>query len=442
MHTLKDRWVALLRWSERYAKADMVYVAHGGFWQTASQVVSGALALGLTVLFANELPKEVYGMYRYLLSIAGVLGVFTLTEMNQAVARAVARGEEGSFRAAVRFQLYGTWMNVLLALAFTGASAYYAYMGNTTHAVSLLVLGVAAWLSSAFNTYLAYLGGKRQFALGNIFSIASTTLYALGMVLAVYLSGDVFWLIVAYGATTVTGNVLFYFVTLRAFRAPRGSAEEEAETLTYGRRLTYIGLASPAIGQVDSILLTHFYGATALAVYAIAMAIPNRGVPFVKSIVSLALPKYAQKNAEELDATFSLRLMQGATIGLAIALGYYILAPYIFIYLLPQYLEAIPYTRALALLFVFALPNRYLSSLFASQKMPWHLFVSTYIQNVVRFALYVGLGVWGGIWGLVIAQIAYNGFAVLLNIVLWQKRDVVGRAYELLPSRWRARMAE
>jgi O-antigen/teichoic acid export membrane protein len=379
-------------------------------------------------------------MYRYLLSIAGVLGVFTLTEMNQSVARAVARGEDGAFRAAVRFQLYGTWMNALLALAFVGTSAYYAAVGNTMHAASLLVLGLAAWLTSSFNAYLAYLGGKRQFALGNLMSIATTALYAVGMVLAVYLSGDVFWLIFAYAATTVGANIFFYFLTIRMFEPPEGSKGETAETLAYGRRLTYIGLASPAIGQVDSILLTHFWGATALAVYAIALAIPNRGVPFVKSIVSLALPKYAQKTQEELSETFWLRLMQGVTVGLALALAYYIAAPYLFRYLLPQYLEAIPYTRALALLFVFALPNRYLSSLFASQKMPWHLFVSTYIQNVVRFALYVVLGIWGGIWGLVIAQIAYNGFAVVLNVVLWRKRDAVGRAYLLLPEAWRVRV--
>ena len=79
MNTLKHATYRLLRKSERYFKTDMVYVARGGFWVTAGNIVSALAAFGLAVAYANLLPKESYGTYKYILSLAGIIGAFSLT---------------------------------------------------------------------------------------------------------------------------------------------------------------------------------------------------------------------------------------------------------------------------------------------------------------------------------------------------------------------------
>jgi len=105
MWNLRNKAYDTLRWSEQYTRADMVYLAKGNFWQVLGQVVSSALSLALIFVFANYLPKETYGLYRYILSLAGILGIFTLSEMNQAIGQAVASGDGGVLRASVRYQL-------------------------------------------------------------------------------------------------------------------------------------------------------------------------------------------------------------------------------------------------------------------------------------------------------------------------------------------------
>ena len=81
MEKIKIKAYNLLRWSEKWTKTDMIYLARGGFWLTLGQVISSLSAFLLAIAFANLLPKETYGEYKYILSIASILAIPTLTGM-------------------------------------------------------------------------------------------------------------------------------------------------------------------------------------------------------------------------------------------------------------------------------------------------------------------------------------------------------------------------
>ena len=99
---IKNRIYRLLRRSERHTKTDMVYLASGGFWLTVGQIISSAATFGLAIAFANLLPKETYGTYKFVLSIAGILTIFTLPGMVTSLTQAVARNFEGSVILALK----------------------------------------------------------------------------------------------------------------------------------------------------------------------------------------------------------------------------------------------------------------------------------------------------------------------------------------------------
>lgn len=416
MPFVKSQLIGFLRWSERYTNLDMVYFASGSFWQTFGQIMNGLLAFGLVLFFANFLPKEVYGTYRYLISLAGLLSIFTLTGMGQAVAQAVATGQEGAFRTAVRYQL--KW-NLLLMFALLSLGVYYLVRENFSYTSALVILGLATPFTAAFSTYGAYLGGKREFRLANIFSVLATLIYVSGMMAAIWWSGEILWLVAAYAFTTAFAGLLFYAVTLRMFRPPLTPAEE---TLRFGRHLTYIRLMAPIAGQIDSVILNHFWGPAPLAVYAMATAIPNRVVPIVKKWVDVGFPKVAKKSPEEIDRTFYMRIGQGLAAGSTLGLAWALAAPLFFTYLMPQYLEAVWYAQLLGLSFVFAIPNRYVTVLLNSQKMTQRIFVNNTVISVLQILLYVGLGVWGGVLGLIVAQIAVAAIGLVINILTWRVR--------------------
>ena len=420
MEFLRQKTHEILRWSEKYTQADMVYVAKGGFWVTFGQTIATILSLGLVIAFANLLPKESYGLYKYILSLASVLNIFSFTGMNNAVSRAVAAGDEGALRASVRYQL--KW-GLLMLLAFLAVGAYYFLNDNTLLGTSFLILGVFVPPTLALNTYGAYLDGKKQFRLASTSTVISTLIYIAGMLVALLWSKNVVWLITAYALTTFLSTLLFYIVILRKFKLPLATS---GETLRYGRELTFLGFIGPIASQIDKIVLVHFYGVATLAIYSLAMAIPDRATAFIKNWVGIGLPKFVEKTVEEINSIFYKRVFQGMVIGGLATLSYVLVAPYLFRYLLPQYIDSVFYSQILAVSLLFAIPNRYVSLLLLAHKLSRAIFVNNMIQNILKTLVYVVLGIWGGVLGLVIANVLNSLISMIINIAVWQMNTAKG----------------
>ncbi len=404
-----------LRKSEKFFETDMVYAAKGGFWLTFGHTFNNLISFLLIIFLANLLPKETYGMYRYILSLAAVVNIFSLTGMNSAVAKAVAGGDDGSFRKSIKYQL--RW-NLMMLIVFLFLSGYYFLKNDSLLSLSFLIMGLFIPPTLALNTYGAYLEGKKNFKFLSLFGIFSTVIYAVGMIVTVLLSKETIWLIIAYTGTTFLANLLFYFLTIFKYNPPEG--QDSSGAISYGRNLTFIGFMEPIGGQIDKIILTHFWGPAQLAVYTIAMAIPGRIITFLKKLVALGFPKFATKTPKEINYIFYKRIFQGVAVGAIFSLLYIAVAPYLFKYMLPKYSEAIIYSQILSLSFVFAIPNRYISLLMVSQKFLRPIFFNGIFQTIITIGLYVLLGTIGGIMGLVIAFTFKDFISILINISVWK----------------------
>jgi O-antigen/teichoic acid export membrane protein len=110
MGKLKAKLYTLLKKSEKYTKTDMIYLAKGGTWLGIGQAFSLCITLLLSVLFANLISPESYGIYKYILSIAALLALPTLSGMDSAITRTVAQGFDGTIYEALKQKmLYGSF---------------------------------------------------------------------------------------------------------------------------------------------------------------------------------------------------------------------------------------------------------------------------------------------------------------------------------------------
>lgn len=402
----------------------MLYLAKGGFWVLFAQSLNSMFSLVLIIAFANLLPKETYGIYRYVLSIAGMLNIFTLSGMNNAVSRTVARGDAGVLLPAVIYQL--KW-NLLMFVASLMLGGYYFIQGDTTLATSLIILGIFVPCTLAFNTYGSFLDGKKQFKMAYSLSVFATLIYSVGMLLTLLVTDNVIFMVAVYALTTFIPSILFYLYTIRKFKPP--TTNDVTDTLKYGRELTFLRFTDPIVSQIDKVVLAHFWGPAQLAVYALALAIPNRIGFYLKRWISIGFPKFAEKTVAEINQVFFRRIVQGVLVGSAVTLVYIFLSPYLFKYLLPQYIESIFYSQLLSLNFILALPNRFLSLLFTAQRLSYTLFQITITQSIISLILYIALGILGGLLGLVIANLLLNVSGFLLNITMWLK---VSRSQKVL----------
>ncbi|MCR4276184.1 MAG: oligosaccharide flippase family protein [Candidatus Parcubacteria bacterium] len=403
--------VRALRWSEKYTKTDMVYLASVGLWTNLNFVITTVLALLLSVAFANLLPREVYGNYQYLLSLSALLGAICLTGMGGAVAQSVARGYEGDLRAGVAAQL---WWNLVPTTIGLAGAAYYALHGNGMLAIGLVIIALLAPNINAFGTYSTFLAGKREFKRSFVYGILINMAYYAAIFLSIYFFKDATVLIFVNLAVNLAVTIFAYVRTLRIY-APNDRTDPE--TIPYGAHLSVMNAFSTIISQLDSVLVFHFLGPVQLAVYSFATMIPERFGAALNFIGTAAYPKFATRTLVELRDTIISKTFRAALAGAAGALVYILAAPFLFGLLFPKYLDVIPYTQLYAVIIIL-LPANLVSIALQAQRLKTELYVTSFVSPILLITLQIPLLLAYGILGMLVARIITDAANVVIGIVL------------------------
>lgn len=398
----------------------MVYLASGGFWLTVGQVVSSLSAFALAIAFANLVPPETYGTYKYLLSIAGMFAIFTLPGFSTAVSRATARGHASVIHAATRerivFSLLGT-------LAAFGGAWYYFINGNMELSIALAIIGALLPVFDTFTTYNGYLTGKRNFKQQSLFHLISQSISTISLVATLFFTDSVIFLLLAYFVPlTIVRFALYKKVTARI-----DSGTPDKETLTYGKHLSFINVLGTVAGSIDKILLWKFLGPAQVAIYTFALAIPEQMKGPIKGVAELAFPKFVAQTPEQIRQNMHAlwRKIAFYALGLlSISLVYILIAPYIFKFLFPQYMESVFYSQVFAISMI-TMVNPLLGSLLQAQKRTKMLYLVTIIHptNIIMFSfIFIYLyGIIGAIIALILSRVIGTITIILVILYTFQK---------------------
>lgn len=399
----KNKLHGLLRWSEKYTKTDMVYLAHGGFWLTLGQAVSSLSALALAVAFANLVPPEVYGTYKYILSIAGMFAIFTLPGLGTALTRATAQGHGSIIHAATHLRIKSSIVGAISALI---GSLYYFINDNNTLSLSLLIIAVSLPFFDTFTLYLSYLVGKRQFNVQTRYHVFSQIVSVGVLITTLVFTENILLILLAYFLPLTIVRFFLYLRTIRTVPREVDSSEQSA-TLTYGTHLTAMQILGVIAANIDKILLWKFLGPVQLAVYAFAIAIPEQLKGPLKGIGELALPKFAGQTPEQIRQNMPAlwrKLGLYATGLLIISVLYILAAPFIFAILFPQYIESVIYSQIFSLSLITGVSTIALSILIAQKKTKAQYIIST-VQPIINIALFAVLIPFYGIMGAIVAWV-------------------------------------
>lgn len=413
MSPARESIYRILRWSERYTKTDMVYLFESGFWLQATSVFITLSSFLLYVVFGHFLPKDVYGNYQYLLALGATANAFTMSGMNAAVIRAVARGYEGTFLASLRVQFI--W-GIIPWLGCWAIGGYYLAAHNPTLGWGLMLTGVFVPLNTTLNTFGAYLNAKKDFKRTFYYYVIVNAPYYLSVALiAVSLPTAL-----ALLAANLIAQGVGYYVAFRrtvAVYKPEGTVDPDATR--YGTHLTFINFLGVAISQLDNILVFHFLGAADLALYSFATAIPTRLGVF-KIITTAAFPKYAEKSHEDARKSILYKVTLGVCVLLIISTVYALLAHPFFAILFPRYLDAVPYSQVYAFVVAFAFSGLF-TTLLTAQGQVRKLYAFNIISPIIiiagEFIGVVNWGLWGLIGALMVTTITNSLFSAVL--ALW-----------------------
>ena len=232
----KQKIINILRWSQKYTKTDMVYLTVGGFWLTLGRIVFSISGFLLIIAFANLLSKETYGTYQYVLSVANILAIPTLSGMNNAMVRAIAQGYEGSLIPALKTQI--RW-GVLGGVASLGVAGYYFLNNNITLTVSFLIIAIFIPLMNPFSIYQSFWNGKKRFDIQAKYNIVIRILAISALIITVLLTKNLIFIFGVYFASYTLLYFIFLKITIRKI-SPAGKQDPQA--ISYGKHLSLINI--------------------------------------------------------------------------------------------------------------------------------------------------------------------------------------------------------
>jgi O-antigen/teichoic acid export membrane protein len=383
--------------SKRF-KVDADYIAKGSFWLVSGSVLGSVLSLVTSIIAARYIPKETFGIFKYIISMVGIAGAFALSGMNTVVTRSVSQGYEGSLVQSLKIQLRWSILQFLFLFAL---SIYYFAFANIIYGICFLIAAVAMPVSTAANTYNAFLSGKKDFKTSSLYGFLSTLIYTVAFAAIAVGLPYVLPIIIIYFVATTGANIFFCIRTIKKYK-PNKSTQPGDES--YALNLSFTNAFGIVAAHIDSVIVYHFLGTVQLAIYNFATIIPDKIRSLSGFIQTIALPKLAHHSSINRNNILRQTLLIFVfSIGL---MGMYILlAPIAFNLFFPNYIESIVFSQIYSLTLIAALPAAYLMTVLSAYKLQKQLYILNICVPILKIVLLIAMIYYWGIMGAILARI-------------------------------------
>lgn len=407
----------LIERAERIFKTDIRYVGKNGFWVLLGQAIAAVSGLAITIAFANWLPQHEYGLYKYALALAGLLGALRLTGLQQAITQATARGFDATVLSAIR--LSAKWSTVLLLIASIIA-AYYFANDNYLLGLTILIAVITNIVIGSIGLYGGYLTGKHQFKKSayhfSILTIGTTAT----TIASLYVTDNILMIVLANCVATI---VILSILSYGVLRAVDRNTEVSEKSLHFGKHVSFQNVLIVGSTYFDKIVLFQLNGSIELARYAFSMVLPEQLATAAKSSINIIIPKYSTKNESALRKSIGRKIRQLTSLMIIPIIIYAICAHFLFSTLFPAYTDvvnlSILYTTGLVVL-----PANTLLMIYFNVREATKILYKIKFSSALGKSLLLFVGIFFfGIIGAIVAQIV----ARFLNLIilLWYYKKTI-----------------
>lgn len=387
---------------------DAHYYTAGGFYTVLTYVVQVGAGILTSVLMARYLPRETYGGFRYVLSLAGTLGILALPGMSTAMMQSLSRGHGGAYWTGIKTIM--KW-SILVSGGLIVAALFTPIAKTTAVAHALMALAVIFPLYAGSGLYGVLLLAKRDLHRNFSYGAAYRIMLTIGTIAALYLTHSLAAFVVAvFLVDTVTRGIM----TIRARRFLPNKTQDPP-MIAYGKKLSLLTALPMVSEQIDRLVVPAALGLQGLAVWGVATMIPDTAKEFGSSVLNLALPKLARWGATQSEQGFILRKFFELLLLSLIAVGiYYAIAPAIVRFLFPAYADAVAVSRWYALTMV-SFPGLLFLNWFQAQKKMRELTIFNMTSAIAQIVATLLLVPAYGLLGAVAARAV--GRAVSLGVI-------------------------
>jgi O-antigen/teichoic acid export membrane protein len=394
-----------------YASTVRPFVRKVG-WLTLAQVVASLASFGAAVILGFLLPKEVFGTYKYVISLSLALSAFSLSGASIALIRSVAQGHSGTIYSALSSSF--RWSIPASALALAG-SVYYFIAGNSVLGLSLLIVALLDPLIRSYGLYTSYLNGHKDFKRIALYGMLPDVALLAGLVVVALMTKATVAFVLVYFAINAA---LHFFLYKKAVKAIPPNASVDTSFMKSNKHMSVMNIFQAGAQHGDKILIFQFIGSVPLAVYFFAIALPEQLRAFFKIANALIIPEYASLK-EEVSNTRVLNVMWKVLALISVlCISYIVVAPLLFKIFFPQYLEAVLYSQVFALSLIGMTAFAVLVSVLqARDELKKLHYINVASAGIQLSALVLFLLLSQTLWSVIAARILTTA---LLPFVTWQ----------------------
>lgn len=418
MANIKEKLYRTLRSTEKYTKTDMIYMAKGGSWLLSGQIISSIIIFLSAIAFANLIPKEVYGTYKYVLSIAGLLTAFTLTGLGTSISKAASEGFESIIKKSFLINIKGSFIFILTTIILSG---YYFFNNNSELGYAMLIIGFFSPLVSGFNLFSPFLVGKKDFRKATLYWTSKNILSTSSLILILFFSQNIFVILVTYFFSQVIFSGFFFALTVRQSQSKEG---EDFGVVKYAKHLSVMNIISTGAVHLDKILVFHYLGGVELAIYTFATAVPEQMRALFKQISLLAFPKFVTKKITDIKFSISKKIFGFFSLVLVTTIFYIIISPYLFQLIFPEYIDSVIYSQIFSISLIGVIGLIPLSALKAKAESKTLYKINTINALLGILTMFIGIYFYG-LLGLVVARVFSKTIeTVVIFFFLHQTKEV------------------
>ena len=400
---LRQKVFNSLRRSEKYTKTDMVYLAKSGFWLTTSQIISSLCSLVLAIAFANLIQPELYGNYRYILSIIGILSIATFPGINTAAIKSVADGDISSFWKLATKKIFWSLATTLLSLTL---SLYYYLQSNQELSLVLIIVAILLPVIQTTGIYSSFLSGQKNFRRLAQWSMISKVFASGAIIISLFFLEKLSSLILIYFLPEIIIESIFLYQLYRKNRPNRAAANINLYS-NFGIHLSVMEILKTVASQIDKLLVFHYLGAAQLAIYTIASAAPGQIKSVLQNLTTLSLPKFSESTESNIRKTLPQKLFTLELVIIVLIIFYWLIAPFVFPLVFPKYIEAIFLSQVYSLSLIF-FPRTFFSTAMTAHMKKNQLYAIRIIAPTARITTFAVALPFFGLWGAVVGSIVSN----------------------------------
>jgi len=340
---------------------DVEYFVRNGFWVIASFVIANFSAFFVSVILANMVSKYSFGVFTFIVSLIGFMGLFLFPGVNLGVVHGSSKGYDKTFIKGVNLKWDAFVKNIPIIVV---GGAILIYFINPD-AFKYFVVGLFFIpLIHCFTPVHNFLVGKKLFNIDSVFKILGELLLLAGLYLVFYFTGSLLLGLIVY-------FVIKSYPLIEYFFAKRYVSNDRVEEgfVEYSEKLNFFKILSVGISYVDKFIVTLCLGFASLAVYTIIFSFSKVVTSFFKLIESLLIPKIIFYSVKDFFVKFKKLFLPCLILVLIVNIIVWFLIPFVINTFFPSYTNYVFLSQLSIIPSVLVLFNSSFKALFVSKKM-------------------------------------------------------------------------